>query len=173
MQAEANPAPAIPQSLDKEEEYLEDAMNTGFHFAPALDPYEHKSYEGPLLNNAHEEEPLKDVYDEELFDNMHEEHTTNDTIASLEDSLIFSEKNESGSRTDTAGDTSCTVIKEKKCPITLEYGTQTPKAHDPRSRGCQTGNKLTVCRGTNYILEQGRTMLALSRGANTARTASI
>ena len=37
-------------------------------------------------------------------------------------------------------------------PITMDYGTQTLKAHDPRSLGCQTDRKTTINRATNTDL---------------------
>ena len=45
----------------------------------------------------------------------------------------------SGSSTDTADE----------APITLDFGTQTLRAHEPRSLGCQTERKITVNRATN------------------------
>ena len=71
----ALPKASLSAYLQKE---LLSAMDTGFQNAPAFDP----------LSNAHEEELLNDVYEEE--------HRVSDSFGSLEDSFIF-EKNESGS----------------------------------------------------------------------------
>ena len=56
------------------------------------------------------------------------------SFASLEDSDVLS-----GNSSDTAD----------KAPIMLDCGTQTFRAHDPRSIGCQTERKRTVNRATN------------------------
>ena len=59
-----------------------------------------------------------------------------------------------GSSTDTADEAPSPIIQpvcpRYKCsPIKLDSGTQTLRAHDPRSIGCQTERKRTVNRATN------------------------
>ena len=120
-----------------EDPHDEVTLNTGFLVAAEVE-----CDEGALEGAALEEG---------TDDQAHRGLNLNDSFASLENSFIFSDtdKDISGSTTDTADETCCTVPKDKKPPVKLDYSTQTPKAHEPRSRGCQTEKKITVNRATN------------------------
>ena len=52
-------------------------------------------------------------------------------------------------RGETEAVEACQEPAQRPRPITLDYGTQTLKAHDPKSLGCQTERKITINRATN------------------------